>query len=83
MHSKAQNWEALPEMISDEVLHRFAVIGTHDEIGPKLLERYRRVVTDVEFSIAVENDGDKERLRTIAADIRADDGAEARRTILG
>ncbi len=81
--SKAQDWEALPERIDDEMLHTFVTIGTHAEIGEKLAERFGRIVTDIEFSVAVKGDADKETLTRLAADIQSDDGAVARRTILG
>ena len=69
--SKAQRWEELPLLISDEVLHRFVVIGTYDEIGQKLVERYGAVVTDCEFSIAVKNDADRETLARLVTEVRA------------
>ncbi|GLZ47340.1 LLM class F420-dependent oxidoreductase [Actinomycetospora sp. NBRC 106375] len=81
--SKAQRWEELPDMVDDETLHRFAVIGTHDEIGDKLLERFSSVVTDVEFSIAVRDDTDRDRLRSLAATIQSASDAPARATITG
>ena len=81
--SKAQKWEELPEFITDDILHQFAVIGTHEEIGTKLIERFGALVTDVEFSIAVTNDKEKEALRKLASDIQSDDGSRARATING
>lgn len=81
--SKEQRWEELPEMISDEVLHQFVVIGTYDEIGTRLLERYGSVVTDTEFSIAVRDDDDLQTLTELASTIQADDGSAARAEILG
>jgi probable F420-dependent oxidoreductase len=86
--SKAQRWEELPDMIDDETLDRFAVIGTHDEIGRRLLERYSGVVTDVEFSIAVSPDPehhalDRETLRGLAAVVQGADDAAARAEIAG
>ncbi|MCD2187380.1 TIGR03617 family F420-dependent LLM class oxidoreductase [Actinomycetospora soli] len=81
--SKAQRWEALPGMIDDETLDRFVVIGLHDEIGRRLLERYAPVVTDVEFSIAVRDDADRETLRSLAAEVQGADDAAARSEILG
>ena len=52
-------------------------------IGRKLCDRYGGVVTNCEFSIAVKNDGDRERLRQLASDIQSEGVARARRTILG
>jgi probable F420-dependent oxidoreductase len=81
--SKEGRWEELPQFISDEILDQFAVIGTYDEIGKKLIDRFGSLVTDVEFSIAAKSDKDKETLAQLARDIQADDGSAARATILG
>lgn len=64
--SKAKRWEDLPALIDDETLDRFAVIGTHDVIADRLRERFEGVVTDVEFSVAVTDDRDRETLAGIA-----------------
>lgn len=81
--SRAQRWEELPGMISDDILHRFAVIGTYDEIGERLVDRFGGLVTDVEFSIAIDNDDDRATLTALAATIQAADDTIARRTITG
>jgi probable F420-dependent oxidoreductase len=81
--SKAQDWEALPQLIDDDVLHQFVTIGTYDVIGERLLERFRDVVTDIEFSIAVRDNDDRERLAVLARQIQATDDAVARAAILG
>ena len=69
--SKAQRWEELPRLISDDVLHRFVTIGTYDEIGRKLVERYGSVVSHCEFSIAVRDDADRETLARLVSEVRA------------
>jgi hypothetical protein len=56
----------MPQHINDDVLHTFVMIATYDTIGRKLCDRYGGVVTNCEFSIAVKNDGDRERLRQLA-----------------
>jgi len=81
--SKALQWEELPQYISDDILHEFAVVGTHDEIGSRLLDRFGAVVTDVEFSIAVTSDAEKESLRQLAQQIQSADDAPARHNIKG
>ena len=73
-------------MIDDETLDRFAVIGTHDEIRERLLERYSGVVTDVEFSIAISpehHERDRETLRNLASVVQGADDAVARAEIRG
>jgi len=82
-HSRAQRWEELPRMIDDETLHRFVVVGTYDTIGRRLLERYADLVTDIEFSIAVRDDEDRETLRSLAALVQSADDTPARATITG
>jgi probable F420-dependent oxidoreductase len=81
--SRAQRWEEMPQHIDDDVLHTFVTIATYDTIGRKLCDRYGGVVTNCEFSIAVKNDADRERLRHLASDIQSEGDARARRTILG
>ena len=68
--SKAQRWEEMPPRISDDVLHTYAVVGTYDEIGRKLIERYRGLITDVEFSIPASTEGERERLRALVREIQ-------------
>jgi len=83
VYSRQQRWEELPKMISDDVLRQFAVIGTYEEIGRRLLDRFGRLVTDVEFSIAVRGERDLETLTTLTRTIRAADDGAARAAIAG
>lgn len=64
--SKQQRWEEMPELISDDVLHTYVTVGTYDEIGDKLAERYSPVTTAIEFSIAVNSPAEQEQLTDIA-----------------
>ena len=59
----------MPDHIDDDVLEIFAVVGTHAEIAKKLRRRFGDVVTSCEFSIAVRNHGEKERLAQIVKDV--------------
>lgn len=81
--SKAQRWEELPALIDDGVLNQFAVIGTYDDIGEKLLSRYADVVTDIEFSISVKNDDDRQTLAGLAQMVQRADDSAARAAIAG
>lgn len=67
--SKEQRWEEMPELISDEVLNMYAVVGTFDEIGKKLNDRYAHVVTNAEFSIPVTREQDLDTLKKLIDDI--------------
>jgi len=79
--SKAQRWEELPPLIDDEVLHAFVTIGTYDEIAGKLLARFGELITDMEFSIAVNDEEDRALLTRFAKEIQQADDAAARATI--
>ena len=50
--SKAQRWEELPDLVTDELLHTYATVGTWDQIGARISARFGDVVTTIEFSIA-------------------------------
>ena len=69
--SRAQRWEELPQLIDDGTLETFVTIGTYDTIAKKLCDRFGKVVTHCEFSIAVKNDADHEILRGLAQDIQS------------
>jgi probable F420-dependent oxidoreductase len=45
--SKSGGWDRMPELIDDEVLAAFTVIGTPEETGAELRERYGDVATRV------------------------------------
>jgi probable F420-dependent oxidoreductase len=68
--SRAQRWEEMPSRIDDEVLHTYAVVGTYAEIGRKLVQRYRGLVTDVEFSIPAATPDEQGILRELVQEIR-------------
>jgi probable F420-dependent oxidoreductase len=68
--SRAQRWEEMPSQISDDVLHQFACVGTYDNIVPILKDRYRDIVTNVEFSIPVNTPEDGDILRAMISELR-------------
>lgn len=76
--SRAQRWEELPHLISDEVLDQFAVVATYDVLGRRLLKRFGSVVTNCEISIPVRNAEEREALAALVAELRADSTATAR-----
>jgi alkanesulfonate monooxygenase SsuD/methylene tetrahydromethanopterin reductase-like flavin-dependent oxidoreductase (luciferase family) len=69
--AREQRWEEIPNRIDDDVMHTFAVVGTHDEIADKIIDRYDGVLDQVGFSIAVKNDTDIETLGTMVKRIQA------------
>lgn len=66
-YGAAQRWSEMPTLISDEVVHQFAAIGTYGEIGEKVLERFGSFATSVAlpFPEAGYEDDLKRSLRVI------------------
>tara|TARA_B100000242_G_scaffold291515_1_gene264988 strand:- start:1625 stop:2035 length:411 start_codon:yes stop_codon:yes gene_type:complete len=81
--SRAQKWEQLPDLISDEILEKFVVIGTFETIGKKLFERFGNIVTNSEFSIPVNNVEDKEKLTEIVKMLQSKSTISAKLNIEG
>lgn len=69
--SRAQRWEEMPPMIDDDLLNKFAVIGTYDEIVERMRERCGGVATAAEFSIPITCDEDRERLGDLVQQLKA------------
>ncbi|MDP6344290.1 MAG: TIGR03617 family F420-dependent LLM class oxidoreductase [Alphaproteobacteria bacterium] len=71
-YSKAQRWEEMPGFITDEILHTYAVVGTYDEIGQRLLQRYQGVVDSIEFSTPARDAAEQGMLRDLVQQIQRD-----------
>jgi probable F420-dependent oxidoreductase len=67
--SRAQRWDELSRLVTDEMLHTVATIGTYDEIADKINDRYSERVDRIEFSTPVNNHEDAEILKDILAQI--------------
>lgn len=68
--SRENRWDELPGLVSDEMLHTVATIGTYDQIADRLADRYAGRVDRIEFSIPVETPDDADRLRDIVRRLR-------------
>ncbi len=69
-YSRAQRWTEMTALISDEVLHQYAVVGTHEVIADRLRARYAGLATAMEFSIPVRNDTEATILGGIIEELR-------------
>jgi alkanesulfonate monooxygenase SsuD/methylene tetrahydromethanopterin reductase-like flavin-dependent oxidoreductase (luciferase family) len=68
--SRAQRWEEMPGLVSDDMLDTYAVIGTHDEIAGKLRARYGGLATHLEFTMPLASPADADILRELVAELR-------------
>jgi probable F420-dependent oxidoreductase len=67
--SKRGEWVRMGELIDDDILNTFAVVGAPEEIAPELHRRYGDVVDRVSFYAPYRSDPD--RWARVLADIRA------------
>jgi probable F420-dependent oxidoreductase len=68
--SREKRWDELPSLVTDEMLHTVATIGTFDDIAEKLNERYTNRVDRIEFSTPVTSPEDAAALREILSRLR-------------
>jgi len=68
-YSVKKRWEEMPKRISEEVLDTIAVIGTHDEIVGKLLTRYGKVATGLEWGMPIRTPDDREALKAAIGEL--------------
>jgi probable F420-dependent oxidoreductase len=67
--SKKGGWVEMGNLITDEILNTFAVVGAPEQIAPELLRRYGDVVQRVSFYAPYRSD--PERWRQVLADLQA------------
>ena len=58
-------WAEMGELISDEMLDAFAVIGEYDEIADKYLERYSGLLDEMSLSLTTSEPVEEAQLRRI------------------
>ncbi len=63
-------WAEMANEITDEMLDEFAIVGTYDEIVPKLKERYFGVVTTLDFGFAIQSPEQAERLGWMVQELK-------------
>jgi probable F420-dependent oxidoreductase len=69
-YSMEGKWAEMAQGINDEMLEEFAIIGTYDELVPKIKERYSGVVTTLDFGFGVRSPEDHERLAFIVQELK-------------
>jgi probable F420-dependent oxidoreductase len=67
--SKQGRWQEMGELIDDEMLHTFAVVGAPEGVGPELLKRYGDCVTRISFYTPYRSD--PERWAAVRATLQA------------
>ena len=68
--SRAQRWDAMEALITEEMVEAIAVVGTYHEIAERVWRRYAGVCSGAEFSLPVRGPEDHERLAEAVAAVR-------------
>jgi hypothetical protein len=65
-------WQDMAAAITDEMLDEFAIIGTYDQLVPKIKERFSGLVTTLGFSFGfgARTAQDDERLTAIIEELK-------------
>jgi len=67
--SREGKWDAMVRAVPDDVVHAFAVAGRHDEIAPKLRERFRGIGR-LAMPVPAEGSPDEGPLRELMTELR-------------
>lgn len=63
-------WQEMGALVTDEMLDEFAIIGTYDQVVPKIRERYQGVVTTLDFGFGVRTPEQAEALADLVQEIK-------------
>ena len=64
-------WDDMPNLVTDDMLGIFAIIGLYDEIAPKFRERYGNLLDEVTFSMRTTSTEEEKHLRRIIQQFQA------------
>ena len=64
-------WDDMPNLVTDDMLGIFAIIGLYDEIAPKFRERYGNLLDEVNFSMRTTSTEEEKHLRRIIQQFQA------------
>ncbi len=63
-------WDEMGDLISDDILDTFAVVGEYDEIAPLLLQRYGGLVDEVGLTLATRGEVEQQQLKRIIRELQ-------------
>ena len=67
--SVQQKWPEMAKLVTDEMVHAFAAVGTYDKIAGVIKKRFAGV-NRLSFDMPVKNDHDRGVLKEIVQDLR-------------
>ena len=64
-------WGEMPSLVTDDMLDAFSVIGTYDDIVPKLKAAYGSYASSIGFDIPVNSPEDEDLLKGMVAELQS------------
>ena len=63
-------WDAMVDVITDDIMEEFCVIGTWDELPAKMREKYAGINTQVGFGATAHNPDEEAQIKEIIAELK-------------
>jgi len=63
-------WDEMVDVVTDEMIEEFAVVGTWDDIAGKLRETYAGINTQIGFAADPQNPDEEAQVKEILADLK-------------
>lgn len=63
-------WDDMVDIITDEMVEEFAVVGTWDVIAGKMREKYAGINTQISFEVDPQNPDEEAQIKEIVADLK-------------
>jgi probable F420-dependent oxidoreductase len=67
---QGDNWDEMADVITDEMLEEFAVIGTWDELPGRMREKYAGINTQISFSADPQNLDEEAQIKEIISELK-------------
>jgi probable F420-dependent oxidoreductase len=69
--SLENRWQDMPALVTDEMLEQFSIIGTYDELVPRLKQRCSDIFNTILIDLPPDLLADQDRVKEIIAQLRA------------
>jgi probable F420-dependent oxidoreductase len=68
--SMEAKWDEMVNIVTDDMIDEFCVIGTWDEMPAKMREKYAGITTELSFPATPTNPDEEDQIREIIADLK-------------
>ncbi len=69
--ARDRQWQALTALIDDDMLHKWVVVATYDQLASKVAARYGHLLQRIEISVPLVSAGDQEALAAIVSELQS------------